>query len=237
MTKINTYAWSKEASELVARNLVREVVGSIKNDASSDRADGLSAAKLPSEQIPNGQRSPSAVAEGAEPVSAAKLPKEQTPVKTFDSGIVEAARSATSTVRTAGEDEDAPKPADAPVEGEEGAIAPVAPVADPAPLTPVAPIADPMAPVAAPVAPAFDPMAPAMDGTAPVAPAFDPAAPAPAPIVGDNDGDETPVHDDQERPYEVEACGIRMASSAMGYGTKISAEEAALLAQVFGDIN
>ena len=63
---INTFAWSKEASEYVARNLVREVVGSV-IDASKDRADGVPAAKLPHEQAPTGERAPVAVTEGAQP--------------------------------------------------------------------------------------------------------------------------------------------------------------------------
>lgn len=178
--------WSKEASDLVARNLIRDVVGSVKNDASNERPDGVSAAKLPAEQIPNGQHSVGAAGEGAEPVATAKLPKEQTPVKNFDSGIVQAAKSSTAEVKTAGDE-------------------------IPAPAAPMAAPVDPMAPVAP-----IDPMAaPATEET-----------PAPAP--------EEATASVEAKPYEVEACGIRMASSAMGYDTKISAEDAALLSQIFG---
>jgi hypothetical protein len=82
--------WSKEASACVLRNLVFDVVGSVKTDASSERPDPVKAAVLPAADVPNGSNQVGVVAEGAEPVAAAALPKEATPniAKVLDSDIV-----------------------------------------------------------------------------------------------------------------------------------------------------
>ena len=82
--------WSKEASERVLRNLMFDVVGSVKTDASSDRPDPVKAAVLPAADVPNGSDQVGVVAEGAAPVPAAALPKEATPsiAKVLDSDIV-----------------------------------------------------------------------------------------------------------------------------------------------------
>ena len=210
---INTFAWSKEASEYVARNLVREVVGSV-IDASKDRADGVPAAKLPHEQAPTGERAPVAVTEGAQPEAASKLPKEQTPVKHFDSGIVEAAKaSVAGGVKTANE-------------GDPAAVVP-----EEAPVAPIAPVATSELPV--PAAPAIPVEAPAADPVAPIAPAITDSFGAQSPIPAEGQAveaaPEAPV-----APGTQSFEGIQMAPNDMGYNTKLSSEDAELLALIFG---
>ena len=93
-TSIGEY-WSKEASERVLHNLVRQVVGSIKNDIGSERPDPVKGAALPKEAVPNGSNQIGLVTEGAEPVAAAALPKNAVPsvAHNLDSGIVQAAHA------------------------------------------------------------------------------------------------------------------------------------------------
>lgn len=104
-TSTNEY-WSKEASERVLQNLVRQVVGSsVKTDASGDRPDAVRAAALPKEDVADGSNQPGLVAEGVAPVATASIPKEAVPsvAENLDSKMVEKAH-AVAIVKEAGEE-------------------------------------------------------------------------------------------------------------------------------------
>jgi hypothetical protein len=213
--------WSKKANDLVIRNLVRDVMGSTE---SLDRPDAVKGAQLTAEQTPNGTHNPGFIAEGAEPLKAAQLTKEQTPnmAVVLDSHIVEKSHAnKTDTTKLAhGEDQSQ-----------------VAPVSMPVGVPGQAP-----APAAVPTEACGFPQA----AGAPEAPAIAPEAPAEVPEVDGNPAEVEKSDEDKKKDEEdaaavaeagiaqnpefppqhtVEALGIRMASSSMGYGINLTPQE------------
>lgn len=202
--------WSKQASDLVARNLVRDVVGS--------DLDEVKGAHLTTEQTPNGTHSSGVVTEGAEPVKGAQLTKEQTPNQAarFNSGIVEKSQATkTEATKLANEGDLAVEPQPAVVDAEGNPVAP-------APVAPEYPVVG--QPAGEEAEGAHDE---SMEGEHDEAAEGHHAEEDAAAVA------EAGIAQNPMAAPMVEACGIKMTASSMGYGIVLTAQDEIDLAALF----